>query len=272
MNVTWVIENFTKEESYKQLLESVKNAGHDLISVNETIYNLSQGPLDDLKNQCVVLVGSINMCALLKERLKSCAPVSYCTQENYKCSKYYSHFGEYLFNDNYAIISLSELKRRKFYYYGLFGKEALLFIRPDTGEKSFQAGLVDILDFDRFYEQFEDLAHELVVVSTPKKIIGEWRVICSKEEVIDYSLYRYQGQTTKIRSIPREAIEFCGKILKNNYKPDSVFCIDVFSDSDNNYWLGELTSFSSAGLYSSNKDNIVKRVSEIAWSDFENKN
>jgi hypothetical protein len=34
----------------------------------------------------------------------------------------------------------------------------------------------------------------------------------------------------------------------------------------------ELTSFSSAGLYSTRKENIVRRVSEIAMKDYEKSN
>jgi hypothetical protein len=33
-------------------------------------------------------------------------------------------------------------------------------------------------------------------------------------------------------------------------------------------WMMELTSFSSASLYSTKKENIVRRVSEIAMKDF----
>ena len=45
--------------------------------------------------------------------------------------------------------------------------------------------------------------------------------------------------------------------------------MDIAEDNDGKYWLLELNSFSSAGLYASNKDNIVKKVSEIAEKEYD---
>ena len=126
-----------------------------------------------------------------------------------------------------------------------------------------------VKDFDKFYETNKHLEHELVVISTPKTIIGEWRVICSKDSIIDYSLYRYQGQISKIRVAPPNVLEFATKMLKVGYFPDDVFCFDICTDSDNNCWLLELTSFSSCGLYASDKNKLVKEISKIAFEDYE---
>ena len=222
-----------------------------------------------LRKHCIIFNGSIEMAKLIRHDLHDkCQPVIYSNFENYKCSKYYSYFGQYLFNDKYALITLTELKRNLYFYYGIYGKEGMIFIRPDSGEKTFQAQVLDIIDFDRFYNKNIDLQHELVLISTPKNIVGEWRIIVSRDDIIDYSLYRYQGQTSKIRSIPKEALDLARQLLKIGYNPDSVYCFDICSDSDNNYWLLELTSFSSAGLYASNKENIVREVSKIALGDF----
>jgi len=57
------------------------------------------------------------------------------------------------------------------------------------------------------------------------------------------------------------------EILKVGYYPDSVFCIDICQDTDGNFWLMELTAFSSAGLYGCEMEKVVKRVSEIAIED-----
>ena len=275
MKVTWVIENINKESSYLELAAAVKKLNYPLIEVNGDYkkeilkdLNLYYTPADC---RCVIFNGSIEMAKLVRADLGNhCQPVIYSNFEKYKCSAYYSYFGRYLFNDKYCLMSLSELGRQRYSVYGQYGKEALIFCRPDSGEKTFQAQLLDIIDLDRFLEQRDDIKHELVLVSTPKNIKWEGRFICSKyKEIIAYSTYRFQGQISKIPSVPPETIKFCQEILdNNNYWPDSVFCLDLCQDNDNVTWLLELTSFSSAGLYSSNKENIVKRVSEIAWEDF----
>lgn len=209
----------------------------------------------------------------IRDRLpQGCFPIAYNSWDKYLCSAYYPHFEKFLFNDNHKFTTLKNLKENKFDFYQNFGREALIFVRPDSGEKQFQAQLIDLQDFDRFWEngvQCSSKDEDLLVVSTPKKIIGEWRfVVTRKKEVVAGSTYQYQGKRTYIPSAPAGATELCKQILEVGHYPDSVFCIDVCQDGDGNYWLLELTSFSSAGLYATNKDAVVKAVSEIAEEEW----
>ena len=165
------------------------------------------------------------------------------------------------------------MRRRLYQFYGIFGKEAVIFIRPDTGDKTFKGGLLDLQDSEGFFNEFECYKHDLAIISTPKNMIGEWRFVCSRhKEIIAVSSYRYQGLCTRVPSAPPGATELCKEILEVGYYPNSVFCVDICQDTDGNFWLMELTSFSSAGLYATDKTKVVKRVSEIAWEDFECKN
>ncbi len=227
------------------------------------------------EKDCVIVQGSIQMTKNIRDRLpKNCFPIAYSSWNNYLCSTYYPKFSKLLFNDFNEFTTLKNLKENKFYFYQKFGKEALIFIRPDSGEKTFQAQLLDLQDFDRFWEngiQSSVNDDDLIVVSTPKKINGEFRFVCSKYnngEIIAASTYQYQGQRTLIPSVPKEATLKCNEILKMNWYPDSIFCIDIFQDIDGVCWIGELTSFSSAGLYAANKKDIVKRVNEIVEREY----
>lgn len=259
--LTWIIENFVKEKSYLDLSSAVKRAGYDLIEIKG---DYSSSSISHLNGQPAIFQGSINMAKICRNTLPDSKPLIYCNFPAFKCSTYYSHFGEFLFNDKYTLLSLAELKRQKFFIYGVYGKDALIFIRPDDGEKSFQAQLLDMLDFESFYKEHEDLKHELVLVSNPKNIRWEGRFVVDGTKIISYSTYRFQGQVTKVFGAPAEAIELVNKVLKVNYRPDPVYCVDVAQDNDGNCWLLELTSFSSAGLYECNKDDIVREVSKIA--------
>lgn len=277
MNTTWIIENIAKEESYKGLTEAVEALGYPLIKINgDYSKNLLSGlnefytPAD---RNCVIVNASIEMAKLLRKDLKlSNQPVLYCDFPKYKCSAYYSHFGPYLFNDKYALISLKELERQKFDVWGHYGKDSLIFIRPDSGEKTFQAGLLDFLDLSKFLDAHQDCLHDLILVSTPKNIKWEGRIICSKyKEVIAHSTYRFQGQVTKVPSIPEGATKLVKELLEVNYYPDSVFVYDLCQCSDGKFWLLELTSFSSCGVYECDKKAIIQKVSEIAWKEFNDK-
>ncbi len=268
IKVQWIVENFTHESSYTDIVKAIKEEGH---SFHEITNNFAFADIDEYDGELpVIFCGSIKMTELVQSRLRHCFPVSYCNQDNYLCSKYMTYFGKYLFNDRYIILSLNELRRNKWLYYGIFGKEALIFIRPDSGQKPFQAQLLDLLDFDRFVIDNQIIGHDLVIVSSPKKILWEGRFVVSRnKEVIAHSTYRFQDQITKISSVPEGAMALCKELLEVGYYPDSVFCIDICQDAENDFWLLELNSFSSAGLYECNKKQIVQKVSEIAADEWD---
>jgi len=266
MKPIWIIENL--EQSFLELSEAAKELGHEVIDINRGYeHNL----ISKVRGKCVIFSGSIEMTKLVGNHLilQANKPSYYCNWKKYKCSAFYGKLGGYLFNDNHCFIPLAELNRRKYFFYGLFGKECLIFVRPDGGDKSFKGGLVDLQDFDSFYEEFKIKECDLVVVSSPKTIRGEWRfVVTSEKKILAQSSYRYQGQAVKIPSAPNGATDLCKKILDEGYFPDDVFCIDICEDNDGNFWLMELTSFSSAGLYAGDKKKIVEGVSEMATKNF----
>lgn len=270
MKTKWIVENFTKESSYLEIVEAIKKEGGDIKEINNGFKFSDLEGYDE--NSPVMFLGSIEMTNTAFKQMPNCFPVAYCNQKNYLCTKYMSHFGKYLFNDKYSIISLKEFHRHKFFYYGVFGNEALIFIRPDSGQKLFQAQLLDLLDCDRFLEHNKHIEHELVVISCPKNIIWEGRfVVSTRKDIVANSTYRYQGQITKIPSVPVGATKLVKELLEIGYYPDSVFVMDICQDNDNNFWLLELNSFSSAGMYACNKTDIVKYVSNIAeeeWVDW----
>jgi len=282
MKPYWIIENFVKEPSFKELSAAAKELNYPFLEINgdysptllrETLkfLYLSEAKVPVYDNQCVIVNGSIKMCKLIAEELQiGCYPIVFSTFNNYKCSAYYSHFGEYLFNDKYCLMSLKEIARQKYDVWGHYGKDGLIFIRPDSGEKTFQAGLLDIIDLATLWDSNKDVEHELMLVSTPKNILWEGRFIVSRSKgIIAYSTYRFQGKVTIIPSVPVETVKFCEELLeKTTYTPDPVFCFDICQDNDKNCWLMELTSFSSAGLYATNKKNIIQSVSEIAINEW----
>lgn len=273
-NVKWIVENFTDSEDYESLVKAIKASGRYCFVIGKHIH-FDFDPRGFEEDDCVIVQGSIQMTKNIASRLpRGCFPITYSSWEKYLCSTYYPHFTKYLFNDLHEITTLANLKANKFEFYRKFGKECLVFIRPDSGEKTFQAQLMDIQDFDKFWDN--SIAScavdtDLMVVSTPKKINGEYRIVCSKYnggEIITSSTYQYQGQRTYIPSIPPKATEKCREILDVGWYPDSIFCVDIAEDADGNCWLLELTSFSSAGLYMTDKDLVVKRVNEIVEEEY----
>lgn len=276
MKAKWIIENFTDSEDYNDLIQAVKDKGLDCYVIGKR-NNFDFNPSGYNKNDCVIFQGSIQMTRHVRKVLpQGCYPIAYCTEQNYLCSQYYPYVDQFLFNDKYEISSVHNLKVNKFEFYRKYGKEALIYIRPDRGDKPFTGQLLDLQDFDRFWKNnvvcnVED--NDSVVISTPKTINGEYRFVVSNEqEIVACSTYQYQGQRTLIPSVPKGASELVKKILDIKHFPDPVFVMDICEDSDGNFWLMEFNSFSSAGLYACNKKQIVDIVSEIAEKEWKGLN
>lgn len=272
MTPKWLIENFLEHESwYRDLAKEVKKQGMECIVLDITNhFDLKPGLIGN--NECVVFQGSIQLFRKLKKELTGAMPLGWMTDPHYLCSGYYPRFQKYLFNDRHVFTTVANLIHNKFWFYGQFGKEAVIYVRPDAGDKAFSGRLLDLQDFDKFWEN-DTLSNcqpdSMLVVSTPKNIVGEWRFICTKQnEIIGVSTYRYQGQSTYIPSAPENATKLCNTILELGWYPDPVFTIDICEDSDGNYWLLEINSFTSAGTYAAKKDLLVKRVSEIAVEEY----
>lgn len=256
----FIIENLTKEPSWLELSKAAKELGHEVQDIRG---DYKRADIAHYKNEPVILFASIEMNNLMRPQLveQGCADGILSTFDNYLCQKFYPYFGDVLFNDNYVMAPLSEINRRKYFFYGLFGREANIFIRPDSGEKTFKASLVDLQDFDSFYSQLEECHNDLTIVSSPKNLIGEWRFLCNdKKEILALSSYRYQGLLTRVPSAPPKAHDFVKKILDIGYFPDRVFCVDVAQAADGEFYLMELTSCSSAGLYCMDMKKVINGI------------
>ncbi len=90
-------------------------------------------------------------------------------------------------------------------------------------------------------------------------MIGEWRFVVSEGYIQAVSSYRYQGVLTCVPSAPAGAAQLVKKVIDKGINPDKVFCVDVVQDMGGEFWVMELTSFSSAGLYACD----VKKIAEL---------
>lgn len=266
--ITWIVENFAGDNAYEDLITEVKNQGMDCHVLDITNhFDLKQSVINQCKNDCVIFQGSIQMFRKLKKET-SLAPLGWQTDKNYLCSKYWPLFTDILFNDKFVMVPLATLKQHKFFFYGVFGKDTLIYVRPDRGDKLFKGQLLDLQEFDRMWKDgisSDATDSDIIVVSTPKNIRGEWRYIVSdKKEIIAMSTYMYQGNRTYIPSAPNGATELCKEVLSRGYYPDPFFTIDICEDNDGKYWFMEMNSFTSAGTYEASKKNIVEKISNSA--------
>jgi len=274
MKAHWIVENFTDSEDYRDLVRALRDLGRECFIIGRHNH-FDFDPSGFIENECVIVQGSIQMTKNIASRLpKGCFPIAYNSWDNFLCSAYYPKLRPFLFNDRNIFTTLAKLKEERSSFYEKFGRQEVIFVRPDSGEKSFSGQLLELGDFDRFWSNAMGSSakdDDIIVVSTPKNIKGEWRFLCSKYnggEIITFSSYQVDGKRIHMPVVPEGARSACQAVLNEKYFPDSLFCVDICQDSDGNYWLLELTSFSSAGLYAMQKDILAKRVSEIAEFEY----
>lgn len=266
----WIIENFSEGEDIFLLIQAVKDAGHDLTLISRR--NGFEYKHIQFENECVVFYGSIQMAKLVKEHLKTCSPVIWEDFSAFECTNYWPHYKHLLFNDKYEFLTLESLKANKWDVYQTYAKESMLFIRPSGGVKSFSGQLLDLQDFDAFFTnaiKCNAVDSDIIVVSTPKNIIGEWRyIVTSEKKIVSKSCYRYQGKICSVPGAPIGATQLIEKVLEVGFFPAPIFSADVCQDTDGNFWLMEFNSFNSCGLYKCDMRAIVDEASRLALLEY----
>ena len=264
----WFIEIFDSGDGSAELAKAAREANHEVIVKSYFPYcDIDYGGLCITPADKVMFHGSFQTLSEFQKECSIASPGAWCNLHHFQCSIYFAHLGKFLLNNNYAILPVAELQRMKWDVYKAFAKDAKIFVRPDKGIKSFTGQLLDLQDFDRFWNNSTYCSAEptdLIVISSPKEIQGEWRiVVSSKGEIVAVSSYMYQSNRTYIPGAPNGAIEFVKEILKVGYHPNPMYVMDIAQDTNGKFHLIELNAFSTSSLYVCDMNAIVKKVEEL---------
>src|SRR5262249_22619286 len=101
----------------------------------------------------VIFYGSLNTAEYLRICGKRWVPLIWFDPQLFSCRSYYAHWGKHLLQEHYGFYPFAELPRLKDTLYRSFGREALLFIRPDENDKSYSGRLVSDAGFAQWYEE-----------------------------------------------------------------------------------------------------------------------
>jgi len=273
MEVKWLLENYEADNSLKPLMAEIKKRGMQLEVCNykpweSGVYN--QYPDED----CVVFYGTLNLARQL-QRTKKWIPGIYCNFTNMCCKTYYSHFGKYLFNKDYIFFPMMEILRRREEIFKQFGVDDMIFIRPDSGAKCFTGQTVPLEFLDKEFKLFGNYAGKpldeiLAVISSPKIIDAEWRMVIADRKVITGSQYKKDGELDESEYFDIEAFELADKIAKEEWQPDIAYTLDICK-SNGEYSMLEANSFSCSGLYKCCLEPIVNTVSKAALKEWKTK-
>ena len=295
----WLLEADIFEDNSDKLVKIIKDKGMK-------VHVLKYVPFDDdlakrcLKiydsGECVIFYGSLNFGRKLM-RGTHWTPGVYLKNKEYECTSYYPILQNMLLHySDYLMLPYSDLvnkKNRIFsewfgYSHDVDGAKAV-FIRPNSGQKEFTGmiaqayGFEDAVKLAGFYNVDPDM---LVLVSSVKNIMQEWRFVVVNGKVISGSLYRDWSKPGKhskstsndyVLSHSHSLWEECtdpeawntAQKCADKYNPDTCWTIDIALTDYGTYAILEIGCFSCAGMYGNNLGIVVDAVSEAAVKDWE---
>jgi hypothetical protein len=235
--INWLIEEFSRDNSFLEIRDAAIKRGHK-VEVVESIpffydphWNLFP------KESHTVFLGSIQCAKQLQGHWQrhKWEPGVWCSWPNYRCQTYYAHWGEWVFNKNYFLMPLSDFVRRKEdLIVSAWGSRGSLFIRPDAGDKPFTGQVWTEADLESTLWKIstEDMRlDDLLLISSPKLIDREWRVVCSNKKVITGSRYKTAGLTDYRRELPDDVRQFAEKVISTDWQPDPIYVLDICRDT-----------------------------------------
>ena len=280
MNVKWLLEeDFFWENNPDVLSPALDKLGIEY-KKSEPVF-CGQGEPEKYfdKDDCVIAYGSLDFIKAVKRRTPY-YPGVFCNLDNMRCSAYYTHYYDYLFNRPATFVPLGLFKRDPMAYSSITGDDYIpMFIRPDDGDKKFTG----------FVAHYEDAMEKMsrmsygnlddrwfIVISSDCSVCmeAEYRFFVTKGEVITGSTYKRRPypkgelRHEEIPEYPQEAYNLAKTIADLEWQPDPVYSVDIVKTIGGEYSLLEINSFSSAGLYACDIEKLVLRASEIAKNEW----
>ena len=278
----WLVENFEQDNKIWKLIAELKRRGQPLEVIDYYNFSLNNKVVDGngmptnssfKDDDCVIFQGSIQL-ALWIKRNKPWIPGVWLDADKLKCTYYYSHLGEFLFNEDYEFTTVGEYKRKYLHYFAKYGKDDCLFVRPNSGLKSFTGQLFykERHATDWAYFNQCSSAEDIVVVSSPKVTGTEYRVVIANGEPITASMYYFDGKSKQLPGAPKEVYEFAEKVatvIDREMGLAPMYVVDVVVCGGQAPKLMEVNCFNCAGLYECDKGIIVDAANRAALAEYD---
>ncbi len=271
MTAGWIIDAGIFED-FEEMAEAVTRQGHVVKLTNRPNPPYQWADTDfSYRNcysegACVIVHADIDtVCRVEEDKLWT--PGTFGTIANYFCSNYYAHLGSFLLNNDYIMLPFAELPRCHEFLFRALGNNGRLFVRPDSPLKIFSGLTIgkESLEQDFEFMGFYDFPKEsLIVVSSPKKIVAEWRFLIANGKVVTGSQYVDHGEQVALAAIDPNALRLAQEVVTIGYEPDPVWILGICKTAEGDYRVLEIGGFSFASLYGCDKDKVVKAVSEVA--------
>lgn len=249
-------------DNTSQIVEVAKSL--NIESKLVTIKDLDQIALDHLDETDIVALGSVEFIQQGKRDLPV-DPFAWYENEVFDSLQLHTYYKDYVLNKDFSFIPFGNLKDLKWQLFRTFARETEIFMRPNSGAKSFTGGVFDLVDFDKEIDKIKEESEvkddDLVLVSSVKKILAEFRLICFGNEIVGYSTYRFNGLLTEIKSVPKEVLDFWTLALHDTrWIPEKFYVVDIVMDNDGSYYVLEFNCLNSSNWYAADVEKILEKI------------
>lgn len=142
-----------------------------------------------------------------------------------------------------------------------------LWIRCVSGSKNFSGGVFTKEEYMAELLYLEQKCPDInLVVSTPKIIGLEWRVLIIDDEVISASQYMDAGVPAYTSDVPKEVLKFAASWkIKNYFTVPGSYVLDI-CEYNEELKVVEINNLLTSGWYSCDVEKVVDRLYEVVGS------
>jgi len=270
-NFVWCIEDCVFSDK-----ERVKEAKKIILSFGDDFYELT-GRENEFhtvfQNRWIDIFGINNNPAFVLSSLNWANKLGFYDKEKYNVSNYTNYIGEDFLNHDFVILPLGMLANASeitvAIVSGLFSHSNDYFIKPNSGFKQFTGDCVpfgEIGDFCRDLKQLCVSNETLCIVSSGKKITGEWRFWIIDNEVITYSYYDWADYNEVIEP-PKNVKEMAEK-LKASFGDLKCFTLDL-CEFNGKAKVVEINNVYTSGTYNCDLKKLLTSARAFAIKEYE---
>lgn len=195
-------------------------------------------------------------------------PGAVMNEANLLCSAYYPKFGGRLLNRDGLIVGLGELYRRREAIAQAinWSGEGKVFVRPDSNNKAFHAGIFDLDKYptiEAFSAYLKYPPSGAVLIARPQEIKAEWRVFVSDRGPFTGSLYLLNDEPCYARLTDGGIFDYVRRVVEQiQWAPDPIYTMDIAETATGLHVL-EIGCASCSGSYASDQDALVEEVMRV---------
>jgi hypothetical protein len=258
MTVTWILEsNVFAETCFDEMLAHLKHQGipHHVVRVIPFIHEVD-GVVPEVSGP-VVVYGSIGVQKLAQEQ--GWKPGVFTNAEF--ATSAYKVLGDLFLNLDAVSMPMSGVEAWLRSYEG-----DNFFIKPDGDNKEFAGTVMSRDEFARWHSNMLGIGYLEsndfdVVISTPKSLGCEWRVVVVGDRIVTSSLYRQYGIVKAERHIIPE-VEATVCEAHKRFAPAPAYVIDIAQAGDA-YKVVEYNTLNSAGFYDCDVRAVIDAVTDL---------